>query len=163
MGKRGPRKTPEVILEARGSSLPGRKDRTGVELDNNLPVIVTGERTVEAAAGAILENLEAVGWASEHHADPVLTLARLTVEVEEARVRMRSFMLDLTDPDSVKSYALLSRNYINLLDVYKRWCYDFGMTPAAAADMPAPRKKQPKKADEAVAEDEPVPLNERPL
>lgn len=163
MGKRGPRKTPEVILEARGSSLPGRRDRTGVELDNNLPVIVTGERTVEAAAGAILENLEAVGWASEHHADPVLTLARLTVEVEEFRQRVRSFPLDMNDLDSVKAYTTLSRAYDGKLETYLRWCREFAMTPAAAADMPAPRKKQPKKADEAVAEDEPVPLNERPL
>lgn len=163
MGKRGQRKTPDVILEARGSSLPGRKDRTGVKLDNNLPAITTGERTVEAAAGAILDNLEAVGWASEHHADPVLTLARLTIEVEEARQRMRNYPLDLYDPDSVKAHNGLSRAYAALLETYKRWCYDFGMTPAAAADMPAPQKKPTKQAEEASDADAPVPLNERPL
>ena len=136
MGKRGPRKTPESVLEARGSRLPSRPDRTGVALSNELPVIVSTDPDVERAAGRILDNIESIGWASPHHADGVLHLARLGVEVEKARRRMDEFIVDYSDSDSVYAFDVLVKQYARLSDSYGKWCREFAMTPAAVADMP---------------------------
>lgn len=149
MGKRGPRKMPDDALLRRGSRHPLNRAGQFVQLaagELSQTPIINDAPTVDEVLVVLGAAVQEHGLSSPAHDLTLYQFAQAVVDRDQARKRWRDFVdshhVAMLDTDSAMVERRLHSCYLDLHKACMAMAYDFGMTPAAIADMPV-RAKSP--------------------
>lgn len=156
MGKRGPRPTPEAILEARGSTVPRRRESAGVcapvVADDFTAIAISGVPTLEQARDVVARAVMDAGVLGKGNELAIEAFALAIVRKYETEGRLAAWLATvdvalLAAGDSVsdtltKTEKMLRRAAEAAETALMKHIREFGLTPASISEVSRPPAKK---------------------
>jgi len=149
LGKRGPRPTPQVILEARGSDVPQRRKAAGLcapqQADEFHAVEISGVPSLDQARQVVTRAIIDAGVMGKGNELAVEAFAQAIVRRYEVEARLNSWLAsvdvhslaagDVQSDTLTKTEKMLRRSAESAEVALMKHIREFGLTPASISEV----------------------------